>query len=82
MLFLAAFLASEVVSFFGLALVSSDSDMEDANSELELRTAVFLVFWDDFEGRALPLVLLEVTEVVAAAPGFLRNAVEVLTAAS
>ena len=55
------------------------------NSELELRTAVFLVFADDdFEVRLLwVLVLLFVTEAEAAeAPGFLRNAAEVLTAAS
>ena len=81
MLFLAAFLASEVVNFLGLG--SSDSDIEDASSELELRTAVFLVFWDDtdFEVCRL-LVLFEVTGFEPEAPGFLRNAAEVLTAAS
>ena len=55
------------------------------NSELELRTAVFLVFADDDFDVRLPwvLVLLVVTEVEdPEAPGFLRNAAEVLTAAS
>ena len=77
MLFLAASLRSEVVIFFGLAF-SSDSDMEDADSELELRTVFLVVDLDFKEVRPLPpwaLVFLE-----DAAVGFLRRSAAFLEA--
>ena len=79
MLFLAASFRSEVVIFFGLAF-SSDSDMEDADSELELRTVFLVVDLDFKEVRPLPpwaLVFLE-----DAAVGFLRRSAVLLAVAS
>ena len=76
MLFLAASFRSEVVIFFGLAF-SSDSDMEDADSELELRTVFLVVDLDFKEGRLpWPLVFLE------AAVGFLRRSAALLAVTS